>query len=78
MPKGEADALTRPGITWEMIFDWWYLVAADLISEYRLNPYDEAQMSATRWTAFRVMINGLFAADTRVSRKYEYVYGSQQ
>lgn len=70
--------MTRPAITWEMIFDWWYLVAADLISEYRLNPYDEAQLQACRWSGFKVMVYGLFSADTRVSRRYEQDYGPKK
>jgi hypothetical protein len=61
-----------------MIYDWWYLVAADLISEYGFNPYDAEQLSRCRWSGFKVMINGIFAADTRASRKYDREYGSQK
>lgn len=61
-----------------MIYEWWYLVAADLISEYGFNPYDVDQLRRCRWSAFKVMINGLFAADTRTARKYDREYGSQK
>lgn len=59
-----------------MLDEHWALVAADLISEYRLNVYDRAQMRATSWPAFRVMIGGLFSAETRISRWYEQEHGS--
>jgi hypothetical protein len=61
-----------------MIYEWWYLVAADLISEYGFNPYDVDQLRRCRWSGFKVMINGIFAADTRTARKYDHEYGSKK
>lgn len=58
--------------------DKWDLVAADLISEYRCNVYDQTQLRAFSWRAGRVMIGGLFAAETRVSRWYEHEYGQER
>lgn len=59
-----------------MLDEHWTLVAADLISEYGMNVYDRAQMRRTSWPAFRVMIGGLFSAETRIARWYEQTHGS--
>lgn len=64
-----------PPVTWEMIFDQWPMVAADLMSEYRVDVYDHARMSSTRWAAGRTWIGGLFSSETRVSRWYQQRYG---
>jgi hypothetical protein len=59
-----------------MIYDHWDLVAADLISEYACNVYDREQRSRWTWAAGRVMIGGLFAAETRIARWYDQEHGS--
>jgi hypothetical protein len=61
-----------------MLIEHWDLVAADLISEYACNVYDRAQVRAVSWPAGRVMIGGLFAVETRISRWYDHEYGTQQ
>lgn len=60
-----------------MIIRKWTLVAADLMSEYAFNVYDQGQRRAISWTAGSVMIGGLFSAETRISRWFEQEYGEQ-
>jgi hypothetical protein len=58
-----------------MLAERWVLVAADLMSQYGLNVYDQRQMRALGWTAFRTMLAGLFAIECRVSNWYEQEHG---
>lgn len=64
-----------PPVTWEMIFNKWSFVAADLMSEYGVNVYDQAVMRSTRWAAGRTWIGGLFAVKSRIGQWYQHTYG---
>lgn len=69
--------LGKPAVTWEMIAEHWPLVAADLMSEYQVNVYDQRQLRRLTWPAGSAMIGGLFSADTRIARWYDAEYGQQ-
>jgi hypothetical protein len=58
-----------------MLAEQWSLVAADLMSQYALNVYDQRQMRTFGWTAFRTMVGGLFAVECRVTNWYEQQHG---
>lgn len=58
-----------------MLIEHWDLVAADLISQYACNVYDQQQLHRVTWQAGRCMIGGLFAIETRISSWYEHEYG---
>ena len=66
-PAGQSgDQVT---VSWVEIFGQWPALVADFASEYRIR-LDRESDSTLSWAAFRVYVQGLMSADSRLTRHF--------